>query len=266
MDDYVLQEKSQLYEGAVRWRRDAEEKIRRGGKIDLGACYAIMSNSHFVMGLYDYITKRDVSGMKQNFYIACKLHFAALILSSEGRLQTPMPLLWAILSDAPSVIDEMSNFDQGDYADNKKNPRYPQFMVHMYQMAIKSDFDGMRRGLEAIKKSGNKEDRGSVKSGRNFFSLLMLRDKSSLENEILAKVTGEAANPMAEGVVSIISTIEAKICWMHGIEVDIDSDLVPKDFLPVRPLAKYSDEYDFLSVGYQRKGLISRLFGGIFDR
>lgn len=266
MDDAVMQEKSQIYEGAVRRRRETEEKIRRGGKIDLGACYAIMSNSHFVMGLYDYITKRDMSGLKRNLYIACKLHLAALTLDSEGRLQTPMPLLWAILSDSTSIIDEMSNFDQGDYAENKKNPRYPQFMVNMYQMAIRSDFDGLRRGLDVLRKKGEKADRDRAKSGRDFFSLLMLRDNESLEKEISAKVTAEAANPMAEGIVSVISTLEAKICWMHGIEVAIDSDLVPKDFLPVRPLVKYSDEYDFLSIGYERKGLISRLLGGIFSR
>ncbi|WP_331694679.1 hypothetical protein [Pandoraea sputorum] len=266
MDDDVMQEKHQLYEDAARRRGETEEKIRRGGKIDIGACYATMSNSHFVIGMYDYIAKRDVSGMKQNLYTACKLHLASLILESEGRLQTPMPLLWAVLSDSSLVIDEMSSFDQGYFSENRKNPRYPQFMVHMYQMAIKSDFDGLRRNLDLLKKKGRREDQSLLKSGKDFFSLLMLRDKESLEKEISAKVTAEASNAMAEGIISVISTLEAKICWMHGIEVAIDNELVPKDLLPVRPLARYLDDYEFLSPGYRKKGLISRLFCGIFDR
>ena len=38
----------------------------------------------------------------------------------------------------------------------------------------------------------------------------------------------------------------AKLAWLSGIEVDIDSPLVPKELLPLQSNEKYDDSYDFL--------------------
>lgn len=38
----------------------------------------------------------------------------------------------------------------------------------------------------------------------------------------------------------------AKLAWLKGIEVEVESSLVPKELLPVQPLGRYINEYAFL--------------------
>ena len=39
----------------------------------------------------------------------------------------------------------------------------------------------------------------------------------------------------------------AKLCWMKGINVTVNSHLVPKELLPIKPLNEYVNEYAFLN-------------------
>ena len=39
----------------------------------------------------------------------------------------------------------------------------------------------------------------------------------------------------------------SKLCWLKGIEVEIDHPLFPMELLPLKPLEHYDDVYDFLS-------------------
>ena len=68
-------------------------------------------------------------------------------------------------------------------------------------------------------------------------------------------------------------TLFTKLCWMNGLEIEIDNPLVPMKLMPVEPLEKYDLVYDFLKPDYdweaakkrsqknQRKEKILRFFG-----
>ncbi len=38
----------------------------------------------------------------------------------------------------------------------------------------------------------------------------------------------------------------AKLAWYLGVEVEVNSPLIPKDLLPIKPLDNYEIPYDFL--------------------
>ena len=46
--------------------------------------------------------------------------------------------------------------------------------------------------------------------------------------------------------ISIPALTYTKLAWLKGFELDINHPLVPRALLPVQPLEKYVDEYDFL--------------------
>ena len=46
--------------------------------------------------------------------------------------------------------------------------------------------------------------------------------------------------------IVIEAVIYAKIAWRHGFEVDIDTPWIPAEWLPVLPLSRYDDPYDFM--------------------
>ena len=42
------------------------------------------------------------------------------------------------------------------------------------------------------------------------------------------------------------AVICAKIAWLHGYHVEVDTPYIPKEWLPIAPLNEYIDQYDFL--------------------
>jgi hypothetical protein len=45
--------------------------------------------------------------------------------------------------------------------------------------------------------------------------------------------------------ISYYGLCYAKLAWLKGIPVEVNSPLVPKELLPVKPLGSYRDEFEF---------------------
>ncbi len=58
-----------------------------------------------------------------------------------------------------------------------------------------------------------------------------------------------------EKYISLITTALAKLAWMHGMEVRIESEYVPKKLLPFEPLEEYTIPYKFLRDFYREQGI-----------
>ncbi len=52
---------------------------------------------------------------------------------------------------------------------------------------------------------------------------------------------------LTENLISTYAVIFAKIAWLHGFEVKVESPLVPDEWLPMTPLANYRSPYGFLN-------------------
>jgi hypothetical protein len=79
---------------------------------------------------------------------------------------------------------------------------------------------------------------------------MMKRDKNKIENAItlLAGKYHKKRNreySLSNEIISIPALTYAKLAWLKGIEVEIDSPLVPKELLPFKPNNEYW-EYDFM--------------------
>lgn len=58
-----------------------------------------------------------------------------------------------------------------------------------------------------------------------------------------------------EKYISSITTALSKLAWMHGMEVEVDSEYVPKELLPFEPLEEYTIPYKFLRDFYREQGV-----------
>jgi hypothetical protein len=54
--------------------------------------------------------------------------------------------------------------------------------------------------------------------------------------------------------------MKVKLCWLKDIQVRVDHHLVPMELMPVRPLPRYDDVYDFLELS-AGKGTGPRFMG-----
>lgn len=238
-------------ERALRSMPELIDKIRyRRKSIDLQACYGLLSDKHVALAVCDYFIEGNLQGFKQHLYVASKLNLAAIALDSYQRFSVGSEVFYALFTDNIELIDTMARLEPKYFMSARDNPLNPQFKVHMWQLSILGDHETLQTKIEKLAKNGLKADRKLAAAGKDFFSLLIRGDKQGLEDLIHQHALVKSADPLTEDFMSFLGCLEAKLCWLKGIPVQIDSPLVPMALMPVQPLEHYDDVYDFLQPGW----------------
>lgn len=262
MDIEIVERNRRGLEAHLAHMPRALEMIRFGGNsFNPSACYESLSSDHICVGTFDFFVNGNKASLKQHFHVAMMLKIASIALYDYQRFQVGDEVRFALLSDNPAMIDAIAKLEPPYFVEGRSNPQNAEFKVHMYQLAIRGDYEALQAKVERLAKNGRKKDRELPAQGKDFFSLLMRGDKQGLEDLIAQHAKFKSQDALTEDFMCFEGTIEAKICWIKGIQVQIDSPLLPMDLMPIEPLAHYDDVYDFLAPGYvpPKIGLFERL-------
>jgi hypothetical protein len=122
------------------------------------------------------------------------------------------------------------------------------------QFFMANDNAGVERNLHIIETKTlpnlPKKEEG-LKDDYEFFKALFAGEKAKME-EVLEKLVSPKIhrkrndNPILNLYISLPALGYAKLAWRKGIEVEVNSPLVPKELLPIRPNETYEIPYDFL--------------------
>jgi hypothetical protein len=210
-----------------------------------------MSSRHLQCGMHAYYVNRDATQFKQEFYVASMLELRRYNFHHEQEFGLGSVLSYALLSDCSRVISEAAALEVPEHLKHRDDPRASNFLLHMYQLAVRGEEDALRKKIAIGAKRSGKSFREEFASGTDFFSLLLARDKRGLEARItmLTRIPTKAA--VFEGLIALGAAKEAKICWLKGIEVQIDSPMLPMELMPHQPLPHYDNVYDFLEAGWK---------------
>lgn len=263
MDGEAIKRKTHRIDAAFEHMATVSDKIRRRVKpINLKNCYSGLSIDHVVVGFFDYFSRGDMASMKNNLYVSCALKLASLSISDDRfELQTPDYLLYSMLSDSQAMAREFSAASPQGFVSAREDPLNSQFYVHMFQLAMARDDVSLADKIRRMAKNGRKPMRTQCERGEDFFSTLIRGDKEGLEKIILVDAARKLEHVYTEDYFSFLAVLEAKLCWIRGIPVEIDHPLVPMELMPVKPLDHYDDVYDFLRPGWvpPPQGLIGRV-------
>lgn len=213
-------------------------------------------------GIQAYFLEGDLEGCKQNFYLSSKLTLASVGLEGGASFEVGRDIQIALLSDSNDAIKAMSSLNFPDLVKARNDPLKNRFHVYMLQMAILGEDEVVSSMIEKIAAHGRNPLREECAAGRDFFSLLLKRDKAALETLIQRKHAGtKGSGIIAEEFMSYLGTLEAKLCWYRDVPVEINHPLVPMDLMPIRPLSRYDDIYDFLKPDWvpASQGFLSKL-------
>ena len=89
------------------------------------------------------------------------------------------------------------------------------------------------------------------------------RDADKLREALLGfedkrlKAHRKKVNPV-EQYLSIVPLGYLKLAWLRGMEIEIDSEYIPKEWLPYQPLEEYTIPYWFLRDYYREQGVTWR--------
>ena len=230
------------------YEKDTKERVRQYlteyFKINRGSVLRNIASLPKSRGLKSLFIDGDLSGLKQNFYVASKLTMASQ-LETNPRVDVfgaYQPFLYGLLSDSPEIIDWLAHAELKD----KDYIKCPHFLFSQFQLVLQQDDAALRETIAVVAKKGGNGDKALSAAGTDFFSLLLKRDKEALQTLIENAAKIKSADEYVGQFLAGYAVILAKLCWLRGIEVDIKNPLVPLPILPVKPLDTYDVEYDFL--------------------
>ncbi len=225
------------------------------------ACNVLWSKNEIFAVFYLFFSKMDLAKVK--FSICGSLDIYSCTNFNSRFLDFGVNRVeYALLSDNETVIKEYANLRyQKDFnaelsMDEMVLQGESAIWCNTIQFFMVNDFKGIERNLNIIetltlpKLPKNQQE---LKLDYEFYKALLSKDKSKCE-EILEQLVSPKIhkkrndNAVLNKYVSQPALGYAKLAWRFGLEVEVNSPLVPKEILPIEPLDNYEIPYDFLKT------------------
>jgi hypothetical protein len=147
-----------------------------------------------------------------------------------------------ILSDSSKLIERYLRYSETEYYDafNTHYAKGIQSVLRDDMSALEKHIDGLRR---RSKRGYAKQFTGIVTSYDGFLN----NDSEQIIKgiyEILKNTKRQYPGDLHYQYINFEAAAIAKLAWRKGMEIEIDSALVPKELLPVKELEHY-EGYDF---------------------
>jgi len=155
-----------------------------------------------------------------------------------------------LLSDNIGLIMRYADLTHSNY-EMLINKGWSSAYNRAIQSILKDDILELERVLQILKVKSVKKYKCELDV--LFFEALVNKDKSKCEEILQQMVTPKEHNRRNKDeigykeFISFPATTLAKLAWIKGINVQVDTNLIPLALLPLEPNEKYIDEYDFMS-------------------
>ena len=207
------------------------------------------------------ISKNDFAEARRRFYNCGWLDEYCLSVRNNRFFDYGLHhISFAILSDNEALIQRYAKlrYQRGANAELSMDEMVAigelPIWCNTVQFFMANDNEGVERNLNIIetktlKRLPKKEE--GLKDDYEFYKALHNGDKAKME-EILEKLVSPKIhkkrndNPILNQYISLPALGYAKLAWRKGIEVDVNSNLIPKELLPIQPLDNYEIPYEFL--------------------
>ncbi|WP_175948506.1 Imm49 family immunity protein [Burkholderia pyrrocinia] len=216
------------------------------------ACIQGLRGQATAASLVSWFRDHSLSDFKKWCYVAGKLDY--ILFKREPRRWYPAYLLlMPLLSDNERLIQWLTQSDQLADVARAHQPAAPEFHGYQALVALRGDWKLLEeRSLQAIGHSSAKMQKYEI--DHHFYLALARHDVPGMEavlQKLVSPKTAKARNVepefgFTEKLIGTHAVIYAKIAWRHGFEVKVDTPWIPQEWLPIAPLAHYTDPYNFM--------------------
>ena len=246
-------------------KKEIEENLEfienKKGNILAGIRFFAMD--YFMLSSKNLLIEKNIKEHRLNCYIGGKLQI--LGCDRDSRLFTQTSQMFEMfMSNNPDFITFFKNNmdmimpDDYDSEKNKydylKNDYGSFFLIRVILHAIRGDFEEVKKRCDAYLKNPLKDS--YYKYGELHYEFLKaLAEKNidgmkkaidgMMEQKVARKFSNDC-NPDYEFYLHVYVIIYAKIALYHGIDLEIDHEVAPKELIDITPLESYEDPYDFM--------------------
>jgi hypothetical protein len=208
--------------------------------------------------LHEWFVNHNLTKTKQHFY-KCGRVFEYLTKKFDASIMAHGMYYfdYLILSDNQVLIERFADFTYESTPANRSHREgiekgYYNAFIYLLQCSIKNDWAEFDRILPIVQTKVNKRYKMPLEI--EFIEGLRKGDKAKMEVALKGLTQPKMHNknnnmPIASQLICHPVIGYAKLAWYKGIEVEVDSPLVPKEWLPIQPLKdeEYID-YDFVKA------------------
>ena len=227
------------------------------------SCMYFLYSDYSRLSSVNLLIEKNIEEHRLNCYIAGKLRILSTGRSSM-LVTHPTQIFEMFMSNNLDFITffknniEMIMPDDYDSEKNKygylKNDYGSFFLIRVILHAIRGDFEEVKKRCGAYLEKPLKDS--YYKYGElhyEFLSALADKDIDGMKKAIdgmmeqkVARKFSNDCNPDYEFYLHVYVIIYAKIALYHGIDLEIDHEVAPKELIDNTPLESYEDPYDFM--------------------
>ncbi|GHU68272.1 hypothetical protein FACS189413_04770 [Bacteroidia bacterium] len=221
--------------------------------------YSFVYNNNIHYAIEYFFVDNDILQTKNCFYV-CGLidEYCVNNYNSTFLDYGIYHVCYAVLSDNEEMIQRYAKLRYKAYGKRLSMDEYVlkgegAILCNTIQFFMENNNEGIERNLNIYELKKTKILRSS-KTGEldyDFFKALYTENKGNMENILEKFLTPKIHKYRTNDIIldkfiSLPAIGYAKLAWRKGIEVEVNSKLVPKELLPVQPLEDYEIPYEFL--------------------
>jgi Immunity protein 49 len=198
---------------------------------------------------YFYVDN-NIEKAKQAFYMCGRLIENATVKYDASLIDNAWNYFaLALLSDNAQLIKRYAKLTHSNFF-NMVKLGWGSTYIYCMQCIINDDLEEYQKAIQIMKDKCIKKFKWGLDV--EFLEALALRNKDNCQiilQELVSKKGHEKRNKLETGYKDFISfpaTTLAKLAWIKGVNVQVDTHLIPLELLPIKPNEVYVDEYDFL--------------------
>jgi hypothetical protein len=204
-----------------------------------------------IFGLKSFFIDKDIHFAKLCFY-KCGLLDELLINKYDENILNSgiVHFTYALLSDNKNLVERYANLKNSNYEQTLKLGFAAPMRV--LQCLFKDDWNGFEQAMVSM--NTKTVPKFKMELDAAFYRALAEKNKQKMEQviaELLTPKVHKTRNKDQVGgdFISQPALGYAKLAWIKGIEIEVNSPLVPKALLPVAPLPEYK-ELDLFSMAH----------------
>jgi hypothetical protein len=233
--------------------------INRGeGSFD--GCLRNLAALHQLKCEIAWFDNQPLKNFKHEAWIATKLRYIHDREVEPRGMFSEERCLFGVLSDNEQAIQWL--IEPRDMSGSLKriinNLNDAYFRHYQVTLALRGDWNQLAQRAELFL-SNVPTRMKKFAADQRFYLALAQGDRAAMLSALdeltapkLVKSRSESLGPF-NWVIANHATLYAKIAWRHGHELAVDTPMIPKEWLPVQPLAGYEDPYEFMRA-YEIKG------------
>ena len=225
------------------------------GEGSLNGCIGSLISLHTEIANQTWFAEQNLTTFKLHSYVVAKLMYIRAKTTGEEGFLHEATWFYPLLSDHEPLIRYWLSFQpESDFFKRRiANPNQNEYRFYQLTLALNGQWEELGRRAEVFLHEPPAKMKKYAPDMR-FYLALAQQDKAGMEAALTELTTPkvfksrqEPCGPyVASQFVVTFACLYAKTARRHGFELDIDTVLIPKEWLPVAPLPDYPDPYDFM--------------------